>query len=107
MMVRPIPKRLLRETIAVRMPDAEGGYGDALTIEHVRFDRVQGMCADEHRSADAGAGTIYIDAMNSRGAFEVPAGSRVDIDGASLAVAKCTRFCGLGGTIHHWELEVR
>jgi hypothetical protein len=41
------------------------------------------------------------------GAFEVPSGSRVDIDGRSLYVTACRRCEGMGGRVHHWELTVR
>lgn len=47
-----------------------------------------------------------MDAVNSKGAFEVPAGSRVEIGGASLYVRECRRLRGFNGRIHHWELEV-
>ena len=102
-----IPKRFLPDSMLVRMPDSYGDLGDAVEVSHVRFTRKQSVCGDGHRSADAGAGRVYIDAVNSTGAFEVPAGSRVEICGRSYLVAECKRCEGLGGKVHHWELVVR
>lgn len=105
--LRPIPARLLAENAVVRVPDCEGGYAEGVAISHVRFARKQSVADDGHRSADAGAGKVYIDALNSVGAFEVPAGSRIDIGGHSYYVAECKRCEGFNGHVHHWELTVR
>ena len=52
-------------------------------------------------------GTIYIDSVNSSGAFEIPAGSRVLVGaGPAVFVKKCKRCCVIRGQVHHWELEV-
>ena len=72
----PIPLRLLAEDAVVRVPDGAGGYAEGVAVSHVRFARTQSVVDDEHRSADAGSGKIYVDAVNSDGAFEVPAGSQ-------------------------------
>lgn len=100
--LRPIPARLLAENAVVRVPDGEG-----VAISHVRFARKQSVADDGHRSADAGAGKVYVDALNSVGAFEVPAGSRIDIGGHSYYVAECRRCEVFNGHVHHWELVVR
>ena len=105
--IRPIPRRLLPDVMFVRVPDGCGGFEPPARMGHVRFERSQSMVDDEHRSADAGAGIVYVDVTNSTGAFEVPAGSRVVIDGADMVVASCKRLCGANGRVHHWELEVR
>ena len=102
-----IPGRLLPDSMEVRVPDGSGGFADAVTVSHVRFVRTQSASDDAHRSADAGAGKVYVDAVNSGGAFEVPAGSRVEIGGDSLFVAAVRRCEGFGGKVHHWELTVR
>ena len=104
---RPIPRRLLPDTMEVRVPTEDGGFDDGMIIEHVRFERTQSICLDDHCSADAGAGVVYVDVTNSTGAFEVPAGSRVCIDGADMVVASCKRLYTVNGHVHHWELEVR
>ena len=99
-----IPRRFLPDTMLVRVPDGLGGFADGVEISHVRFARAQSACDDAHRSADAGAGKVYVDAVNSGGAFEVPAGSRVEIGGRSYLVAECKRCEGFGGAVHHlWD----
>ena len=105
--LRPIPVRLLAENAVVRVPDGAGGYAEGVEVSHVRFARKQSVVDDSHRSADAGAGKVYIDALNSAGAFEVPAGSRIDIDSNSYYVAECRRCEDFNGHVHHWELTVR
>lgn len=86
----------------VRVPDGEG-----VAVSHVRFARTQSVVDDGHRSADPGRGKVYVDALNSGGAFEVPEGSRIDIGGRSYLVAECKRCEDFNGHIHHWELVVR
>ena len=105
--LRPIPVRLLAEDAVVRVPDGAGGYDEGVAVSRVRFCRAQSIVDDEHRSADAGAGKVYVDALNSEGAFEVPAGSRIDIDGNSYYVTECKRCEDFNGHVHHWELTVR
>lgn len=105
--LRPIPLRLLAEDAVVRMSDGDGGYAEGVAVSHVRFARTQSVVDDGHRSADAGSGKVYIDALNSGGAFEVPAGSRIDIGAHSYYVAECRRCEDFNGHVHHWELVVR
>lgn len=51
---------------------------------------------------------MFVDAVNSVGAFEVPAGSRASVGGGpSMLVVKVERFDGLRGRAHHWELTLR
>lgn len=101
-----IPPRLLPDDAVVRVPDGDG-FADGVTLRHVRFDCAQSVSDDGHRNADAGAGTVFVDAVNTVGAFEVPAGSRIDIGGHSYLVAEARRFEGHRGRVHHWELVVR
>lgn len=105
--LKPIPRRLLPDTIVVRVPDGNGGYGRGRTIANVRFERKRSVVDEPHRSADAGGGRIYVDAVNSAGAFEIPPGSRVDVKGMSLYVAAVKPCEGAAGRIHHWEVDVR
>lgn len=105
--LRPIPARLLADDAVVRVPDGDGGYAEGVAVSHVRFARTQGVVDDDHRSADAGSSKVYVDAVNSDGAFEVPAGSRIDISGNSYYVAEVKRCEDFNGHIHHWELVVR
>ena len=105
--LRPIPARLLADDAVVRVPDGVGGYAEGVAVSHVRFARTQGVVDDYHRSADAGSGKVYIDAVSSDGAFEVPAGSRIDIGGYSYYVVEVKRCEDFNGRVHHWELVVR
>lgn len=105
--LRPIPARLLSDSCLVREPAVDGGFGEPRAISHVRFERAQSVVANAHRSADAGAGTLFVDAVTSAGAFEIPAGSRVEVHGRSYVAAKVSRFEGFNGRVHHWELELR
>ena len=105
--LRPIPLRLLADDAVVRVPDGDGGYAEGVAVSHVRFARTPSVVDDGHRSADAGAGKVYVDALNSGGAFEVPAGSRIDIGGHSYYVSECRRCEDFNGHVHHWELVVR
>lgn len=105
-MLRPIPRSLLGSSCVVYPPLACGGFGEGREICPVRFERVHEAVDDAHR-ADAVRGTVYVDAVMSEGAYEVAAGSRIVVDGASLLVARVRRFEGAWGRVHHWELEVR
>jgi len=104
--VVPIPLWLLGDSMLVSVPDGHGGFAEPVEVSPVRFEEEQSASDDAHRSADAGAGTVFVDAVNSRGAFEVPAGSRVEIGGVSCYVKKCKRRGGFGSSVHHWELVV-
>lgn len=106
--LRPIPKRLLPDDMIVWPAYGEGGFLPCRTVSHVRFEREESVCADAHRSADGGHRRVFMDAVNSAWAFEVPAGSRVLIgEGPSMVVASCARRCVVRGQVHHWALVVR
>lgn len=102
-----IPRRLLPDTMNVRVPLPDGSFTEPIAVDHVRFVRTQSACNDEHRAADAGAGKVYVDAVNSSPQLEVPAGSRLDIDGHSYYVEKSRRCETVVGSLHHLELSVR
>lgn len=91
----------------VRVSDGAGGYAEGMAVSHVRFAQTQSVVDNGHRSADASSGKVYVDTLNSVGAFEVPAGSRIDIGGHSYLVAECKRCEDFNGHVHHWELVVR
>ena len=103
---RPIPLWLLGDTMLVRVPNGRNGFADPVEVSRVRFECEQSVADDAHRSADAGAGKVFVDAVNSVGAFEVPAGSRVAIRGHSYYVSECHPCEDFFGRVHHWELEV-
>ena len=105
--LRPIPRRLLPDDMLVWVADEQGNACAPRMIRHVRYEEEQAVCDEPHRSADGGHGRVFIDGVNSIGAFEVPAGSRVLVgSGPSVFVRSCKRCCVIRGTVHHWELEV-
>lgn len=91
----------------VRPAAGDGTFLPTVLVRHVRFERTESAVDDAHRSTDGGAGRVFVDAVNSESAFEVPAGSRVLIGaGPSVLVRSCRRCCVIRGQVHHWELEV-
>ena len=105
--LRPTPRRLLPDDMLVWAPDGAGGFAAVKMIRHVRFEREESVVDEPHRSADGGHGTGFVDAVNSAGAFEVPASSRVLVGaGPAVFVRSCKRCCVIRGQVHHWELEV-
>jgi hypothetical protein len=101
-----MPTRLLPDNMLVFPSDGSGGYGPARLIRHVRFEMCDSVVDDGHRSS-AVSGTIFVDATNSKDAFEIPAGSKVLVNNLPrMYVKSCRRFCIVRGQIHHWELQV-
>ena len=105
-MFRPIPKAALPDVMTVRLQQDDGGFGEPVVVAGVRFDETQREGTDAHRSADNGSGVVFVDAVNTAGAFEVPVGARVAIRGRSYIVRECYRADDLFGRCHHWELKV-
>lgn len=115
----PLPPSTLPSTMTVRSPIEDSEYGDEwtqpATIGHVRFSRVAEFALQQNGAvqggyvfADGSKGLVYVDAASSDGAFEVPEGSEVRIDGGeAMEAVKVTRHDSLDGTAHHWEVEVR
>ena len=105
--LRPIPKRLLPDDMLVWPADGKGGFGQTRMVRHVRFEFAQAVADEAHCSADGGKGVVYVDSVNSAGAFEIPAGSRVIVGSSpSMFVKACKRCVVIRGEVHHWELEV-
>lgn len=116
-MIPPIPKSLLPDDMEVRVPlkgDYGPKFGEPITVRHVRFDRKAGVSeggstVPEGRSyvlSDGPRGTVFIDRINSQGAFAVPVGSRVSIGGEELSVRSVEELRESGGRVHHWEVQV-
>lgn len=105
----PIPGSLRGSTVAVRVPvDSEfgGEYAEPVEIEGVRFQPAETMPRSAYVLSDGAKGLLWVDAT-SGGAFEVPAGSLLSIDGGAWASAgKVTRCVAFGNDVHHWEIEV-
>lgn len=109
-MLRPIPRNLLPDTITVQVPyDGEWGgeYAEPVEIAHVRYDSSVAVLRNAYQFEDGSQGLIYVDAANSEGAFAIPAGSLITLNGEKLSVVKSTQYEDYNGHIHHWEVEVR
>lgn len=105
----PIPLSLLPDDMSVRVPvdsDYGGEYAEAVKVEHVRFADSSSMARKGYVLADGSKGLVYVDAVNSAGAFEVPVGSLIEIGGQELSAAKVVPCKGFFGVVHHWEIEV-
>lgn len=109
MNLRPIPKSVLGSTMSVRVPiDGRRGYSDAMFVTHVRFQDVKVLETSSYAIDDDSTGIIYMDAVNSVGAFDIPVGSLISVDGGEeRSVVKTTKEVGFGNKVHHWKIEVR
>ena len=101
----PIPKGKLDKTMVVCAPRPDGTFAEPVAIIGVGFHERQEACADAHRSA-RGGGWVFVDAVNSKGAFSVPVGSRVTISGRAYTVLENIMIGNLWSRPHHWELKV-
>lgn len=118
MRMRAIPKQLLKQDMLVKPLLPDGSFGQSRLVRHVLLQLAGSVAYDEHRTGDAGAGTIFVDATNSEGAFDVPPGSRIAVSapadlvelGApsmlSFVARRVQKFRVLRGVVHHWEIEV-
>lgn len=106
----PIPLSLLPSSMAVRVPvdsDYGGEYAEPVEVAHVRFDSSAVLSRRGYVLSDGSKGLVYADAVNSMGAFDMPVGSLVSIDGADeMSVKRVTPCKGFFGVMHHWEIEV-
>lgn len=113
--MRPIPTSLLPSTMRWRAPSDPdlgmgGEYGDRRTVRHVRFQparaRAQGGSVQAYSRYEGPSGTVFVDARNSEGPVP-PVGALVSVDGGREAVVRrVTPLYGLGGLLHHTEIEV-
>lgn len=113
----PIPASMLPSSMAVTQVGF-GEYGeeetDLGTISNVRFDRADSFTLASSGGAPSGyvfkdgsKGLVYVDAANSGGAFEVPEGALVRIDGGdAMRVVAVNVRASLDGSAHHYEIEV-
>ena len=107
----PIPRRLLGSTALVRVPK-DGEYGgefeEPVEIGHVRLQPAHGVRMESYRFTDPNpVGLLFVDAKNSEGAFEIPVGSLVSVDGADWAsVRTVAAYPDFYRNVHHWEVEL-
>ena len=81
--VVPIPKRLLPSRAEVRVPEEEDGrqgFSDKRLLLGVRYEQRASVRATDYQLQDATTGLLFIDAVNTAGAMELPAGSRAAPD---------------------------
>jgi hypothetical protein len=106
-----IPRWLMRSTAEVRVPadgDYAGEYEDvAMVISGVLYESGSRLDGTDTVLTDGESGTLFVDAVNSSGAFAIPVGSLVSIDGAPEVSVVAVNEYRIGGEVHHWEIDVR
>ena len=109
MKLTPIPKKLLSETVAIKVP-VEDDYGiawsdEAQELRCVRIERSEALLSKGYILSDGCKAVMYVDAVNSTGLREFPTGSLVQV-GDDWLNARSVTAQGVGGVIHHWEVEL-
>lgn len=104
----PLPKRLMASTATVRTPKGGmygGDFNDPVTIERVCFQGEASIRRTDYQLQAPVKGVLFIDPRVSVGAFEVPAGSLVSVDGevSEATVHECAAVPS-AANLHHWEL---
>ncbi len=111
-MPTPIPRRLMRSTATVRVPKSDSPYGgvfeEPVTIEHVAFEASDSIRRTDYQLEAPLRGILYIDPITSVGAFAIPAGSLVSVDGevSEATVHDCQPTPSLKN-LHHWEVLLK
>lgn len=111
--VRQIPRSLLPFAALVRVPDPASEYGGEhlapVELRGVRFVAVWELRRQDALLSDGAKGVLYVDAANTQGAFRVPEGSLVSVDGGEswMSVEECREYEAFAGRVHHWELVLR
>ena len=100
----------MRSTAVVRVP-APGVYGgefdEPVTIENVCFDGNATIRRTDYQLQAPLKGVLYIDPKVSTGAFAIPAGSLVSIDGEiSEATVHDCQPTPNAANLHHWEVTL-
>lgn len=108
----PLPRRMLRQSATVRVPK-DGAYGgqyeEPMTIGRVWFDATAPVRRTDYQLQAPVRGILFIDPRTSTGAFEVPAGSLVSVDGevSEATVHECSPVRDGRGRLHHWEAVLK
>lgn len=109
--MRPIPKRLLPCSCTVRVPKEDalmgGEFEDEVLLSHVAIEPVDKVRPTAYQLQDVTNAVMYVDAVNTEGAFRIPSGSLVTPEGAGApsSVSGCHEFAPFG-PVHHWEVEL-
>lgn len=107
----PLPRRLLRSTATVKVPKEGTPYGgiyeEPVTIERVYFEPTASIRRTDYQLQAPLKGTLYIDPKVSVGAFEIPAGALVSVDGevSDATVHECLPIPS-AAHVHHWEVTL-
>lgn len=109
-MTAPIPRLLLPSSATVKVRIADGGMGghyeEPVELRHVRFEPEDDAENLSWQLRNGAKGTLFVDAVNTEGAFAIPAGSLVSVDGApEAAVTSCEELRDFG-RVHHWEVHI-
>lgn len=107
--MRPIPRRYLTSDALVRVPldGTRGGrFAEPVALSGVCWQASVNV-QEGHVVTVGEGGTLYVDAVNTAGAFAIPAGSKVSVDGGetwltATAVAQQPPF----GPANHWEVTL-
>lgn len=114
--MKPIPRSLMASSMTVAEPvtgDWGGTYATATkdkplpVISPVRYEAAAALQRSGYVLSEGTTGLVWVDAVNSDGAYEVPEGSLLTIDGKDKVAVKVSRYCDFGNHIHHWEIEVK
>ena len=104
-----IPRHMLTGSMTVKLPDPEADYAgtwaEERTVSGVCFQRREQLGRSSWSLAEGASGRVFVDAVNSAGAFEVPVGARVEIAGRSMECKACQAYEAFG-RVHHWEVDV-
>lgn len=104
-----IPKKILNDTAIVEEPDTSGRYGDRFlqprTIGRVYFEPKVSSVSRTWAEDKSVSGVLFIDAVNSVGAFAPKLRSRITVGEFTGTVAYIQEFKPYG-RVHHWEVAL-
>lgn len=107
---QPIPLCALQHTMTVQEPDTsssyDGKYLAPATVENVRFEYKESLNPKVYQLAENAKGRIWVDAVNSYGAYAVSRGAKVKVNDEEMKVLTCAPYETFNGHLHHWELDV-
>lgn len=104
----PIPQRFMTSTATVSIQQDDGEFADPVTISRVCFQGNASIRATDYQLQAPIKGVLIVDPRTSIGAFEIPAGSLVSIDGEGSEA--CVHDCipvPSAANLHHWEVILK
>lgn len=109
-MVKPIPQKLLPDTVTYEEYDGNERWGDdwkpPVTLLHVRFQEMSTLSISNIREQREFKSLLFFDVVNSRfsGSFEFKEKSKVTFNGQSYVVNKVNPIHAF--KLHHYEVEL-